>query len=283
MRLRTINIILFISILFVLSTSNKASSDECEATSNKQIDKYIETCKPSDNIQEIGFAPHQKKINSNSGEYAYELIKESYPDKTFPIGDKTYENKIWFYTNIKKDKNNNIPKYIWHLIISPASPTSLAVKYPLEGYLVNIDKESGELFKLGLLNNKKKRYLAKSSVLRDNRVIYTSNKAKMFEYKPVDIIWENLVKSRNFKLITCERERKDKSKEEMPAADSSVIYDYTFYYHKISSDANNVNLDFGYRIPSMKTITHPGKVYGFALNGEGLCLGYKAISAEETR
>ena len=279
MRLRNINIILFTSISFLLSTSNNASSDECEAQSNKQIEKYIETCQGSDNIQEIGFAPHQKKRSPNPGEYAYELLEEGYPYKTFPIGDKKYQNKIWFYTNIKKDENNNIPKHIWHLIISPASPASLAVKNPIEGFLVNIDKENGDLDTLGLLDNEKKEYLAKSSVLEANRVIYTNNKAEMYAYRPIDIIWENLVKSRNFKLIKCERERK----EEMPAADSSVIYDYTFYYHKISAEASNVNLDFGYRIPSEKTITNPGKVYGFVLNEDGYCLDYKTILAEELK
>lgn len=269
MRMRTIIIILFIVTLFFLSTSNDASSDDCEAQSNTQIEKYIGTCQRSDNIQEIGFAPHQKKRNSTLGEYAYERIEKSYPYKTFPIGDKRYENKIWFYSNIKKDENNNIPKYIWHLIISPA------VINPLEGFLVNIDKGNGDLDKLGLQKNDKKD-LAESSVKKANRVIYTNNEAKWGKYKKLDDLWEKLVKSKNFKLIKCERKRK----ENMPSAGTSAIYDYTFYYHKITAEANNLNLDFGYRIPSEKTITSPGKVYGFVLNEDGSCLAYESITAK---
>jgi hypothetical protein len=232
-----------------------------------QIEKYIGTCQRSDNIQAIGFAPHQKKRNSTLGEYAYERMEESYPDKAFPIGDGKYKNKIWFYSNIKKDENNNIPKYIWHLIISPAEIN------PLEGFLVNIDKENGDLDKLGLLE-KDKEDLAESSVKKANRVVYTSNEAKWGKYRKLDDLWEKLVKSKNFKLIKCERERKK-------SADGvSAIYDYTFYYYKITAEASNVNLDFGYRIPSEKTITSPGKVYGFVLNDNGSCLGYESITAE---
>ena len=268
MRTPTIITILFIVPLFFLSTSNDASGDECEAQSNTQIEKYIGTCQPSNNIQEIGFAPHQRKRDSTLEEHTYERTGKSYPYKAFPIGDKKYKNKIWFYSNIKKDDNNTVPKYVWHLIISPAE------KSPLEGFLVNIDKENGDLDKLGLLKTDKNN-LEESKVEKANRVIYTSVKAKWGKTGKVDQSWEKLIKSKNFKLIKCERERKQKT-----AADSSAIYDYTFYYHKITAEADNINLDFGYRIPSEKTITSPGLVYGFVLNEEGSCLGYESIIAE---
>jgi len=269
MRIPTIITVLFIVPLFFLNPSNDASADECEAQSNTQIEKYIGTCQPSNNIQEMGFAPHQKKRGSTPEELAYERTEQGYPYKTFPIGDKKYKNKIWFYSNIKKDENNTIPKNIWHLIISPAAIN------PLEGFLVNIDKENGDLDKLGLLKNDKKD-LAESSVTKDNRVIYTSNEAKWGKYRKLDDLWEKLITSKNFKLIKCERKRKEKT----PAAGSSAIYDYTFYYHKITAEADNINLDFGYRIPSEKTITSPGKVYGFVLNEDGSCLGYESITAK---
>jgi hypothetical protein len=80
-----------------------------------------------------------------------------------------------------------------------------------------------------------------------------------------------LIESENFKLIKCERTRKETSK----------AYDYTFYFHNINTDeAINTNEKYGYRIPSMKTITSPGKVYGFVLDENGSCLGHKTIKVE---
>jgi hypothetical protein len=79
-----------------------------------------------------------------------------------------------------------------------------------------------------------------------------------------------LVKNQNFSLISCERTRED----------TATSYDYTFYFHKISAGPNNVNLDFGYRIPSMKTITTAGEVYGFVLDENGHCLGYGQITSK---
>jgi hypothetical protein len=269
MKLHTIIIIISLNILFFLSTLNKAYSDECEAQSKKQIDKYIETCQDSNNnIQEIGFAPHQEKRKPKPGGYAYERIEESYPDKTFPIGDKNYQNKIWFYTNIKKDKNFGIPKYIWHLIISPAP--KIQQKDDAEGFFVNIGSESGNLDKLGLLEEKEEEYLARSLVEGSNPVIYTNNELDRYQARPLNRIWEKLVKNQNFLLVKCERMREG----------NITDYDYTFYLHKIDEEPNNINLNFGYRIPSMKTITSAGEVYGLILNEDGLCLGYKKITAK---
>lgn len=268
MKLHTIIIIISLNILLFLSTSNNASSDECEPHSDKQIDKYIGTCRPSDNVQDMGFAPLKKKENPNPGKWAYDLKDESYPDDTFPIGDKKYGNKIWFFSNIKKDENNHIPKYIWHLIISPAP--KILQKDDAEGFFVNIDSQSGNLDKLGLLKRKEEEYLAKSSVEGSNPVIYTNNELDRYQARPLNEIWEKLVKNQNFLLIKCERMRKG----------LTAGYDYTFYLHKIDADPNNINLNFGYRIPSMKTITSAGEVHGFVLNEDGLCLGYKKITAK---
>jgi hypothetical protein len=136
--------------------------------SEKQIENYIYDCKnqESDNIQEIGFAPHKKKEFHAPGEYAYVRIKDKYPSDKFPLGDEKYDNKIWFYSSIKR---GYIPKYIWHLIISPASENRQ------EGFLVNIDVKNSDLYKLGLLKKEYKKYLAKSYVESDNRLIYTNN------------------------------------------------------------------------------------------------------------
>jgi hypothetical protein len=262
--------ITLITILFLLSTSITALPDKCKEDRDKLIDKYIGTCRPSDNIQDIGFAPHQRKQNSGPGELAYELIEESYPYNTFPIDDIKYKNKIWFYSNIKKDANNKMPKYIWHLIISPAPKA--AQKDDAEGFLVNIDFSNTDLDMLTLLEEEdEEEYLAKSFVEGSNPVIYTNNEINdIYDAKILNEIWKKLVKNKNFNLISCERTRQD----------TTTPYDYTFYFHKISAGPNNVNLNFGYRIPSMKTITSSGNVYGFVLNEDGLCLGYKQITAK---
>ena len=270
MRPHRITMIMVLTILFFLSTSMNALSDQCKDNRDKLIEKYIQTCRPSDNIQSIGFAPHKRKLKPDPGEWAYELIEESYPYDTFPIDDQNYKNKIWFYSNIKKDANNEIPKYIWHLIISPAPKG--AQKDDAEGFLVNLDSQNADLNMQGFLEREdEEEYLAKSSVEGSNPVIYTNNEIKdIYDAKILNEIWKKLVKNENFRLISCERTREDKT----------TPYDYTFYFHKVSANPSNVNLDYGYRIPSMKTITSAGEVYGFVLDENGLCLGYEQIPAK---
>ena len=270
MRPHCLVMITVFTILFVLGISINALSDQCRDDSVTLINKYIETCQPSENIQGIGFAPHKRKQNFSPGEWAYEQIEESYPYDSFPIDNLNYNNKIWFYSNIKKDGNNKIPKYIWHLIISPAPKG--AQRDNAEGFLVNLDSQNPDLNIQGFIDGQDEvEYLTQSSVEGSNPIIYTNNEIKdIYDARILNEIWKKLVKNENFKLISCERTRED----------TATPYDYTFYFHKISADPNNVNLDFGYRIPSMKTITSAGEVYGFVLDENGHCLSYKQITAK---
>jgi len=273
MRLHTKTIIIFLNISFILSTSNNAFSNECEAQSYGQINKYIKTCGPSDNIQNMGFAPLKKKEHLISGEWAYEFIKESYSDKTFPLGVKEFSDRIWFYSNIKKDGHNKTPRYIWHLIISPA-PKEFQID-EAEAFLVNFNSNNGDVDKLDLLESWDEDLIEKSIIENSSPVIYTNNElTDTFEKSDLNDLWKRLIKNKNMNLIECERVRS------VMRSTVNTAYDYTFYLHEIRSEPDNINLDYGYRIASMKTITSPGEVYGFVLNEDGSCLGYKIIIAK---
>ena len=274
MRRHSKTFILFLIISFILIISNYASANECENQSSEQIEKFIRTCGDSNNIQNLGFAPIKKKANPVPGEWAYEFIKDRYPYETFPISSDVYNNKIWFYSSIKKDEFNNIPKYVWHLIISPA-PVARQLD-EAEAFLVNFNSKNGDVDKLDLLTSTDENIIKQSIVDGSQPVIYTNNELiDKFEKLDLNDIWEKLIANDNMKLIKCERFRNGIARTE-----NSAFYDYTFYLHEISSRPENINLEYGYRVVSMKTITTAGDVYGFVLNEKGSCMGYDKIAAK---
>lgn len=275
-------VVILINISFILSPSNSAPSDNCVLQNSEQINTYIYyNCPNPDNIRpdniKIGFAPFKEKKIKVKGEFAYESVEESYPDKAFPIGDKNFNDEIWFYSNIKKDSNNKMPRYIWHLIISPAS--KIPQRDNAEGFLVNFDsKDPRSIDKLDLLKRRQDEILLKKSVVDGKEPkIYTNNEISqdIFEKSELNEVWKRfLIKSETcWELIECERWRRKKIGRE-------GAYDYTFYLNEIRSEPENVNITYGYRIVSSKKITSPGEIYGFVLNEDGFCLGYQMIPAK---
>jgi hypothetical protein len=285
MRLNTKIFIIFLNILFILSPSISAPSDKCAEQNSEQINTYIKyNCPSPDNIKhdniKAGFAPFKEKKIKFKGEFAYELVEDSYPDKTFPIGDKNFNDRIWFYSNIKKDSNNKMPRYIWHLIVSPAS--KIPQRDNAEGFLVNFDsKDPNRIDKLDLIKRRRDEILLTKSVVDGKEPkIYTNNEISekdIHEGSELNDVWKGLlIKSETcWDLIECERWRRN-----MKIIGREGAYDYTFYLNEIRSEPENVNIKYGYRIVSSKKITSPGEIYGFVLNEDGSCLGYQMIPAK---
>ena len=134
-----------------------------------------------------------------------------------------------------------------------------------------------EAVERGIITNTEKYYLIDNDSFQEYNGgdvrFYTNNSSNEATIKRgINRIWEKLLSHRNMNAVYFEI-NKEKS-------NSDLFYDYTFILYPIKAKPDNINMTRGYLIPSSKLIKHEGKVYGFVLNEDKDCIGYKILEVK---
>ena len=190
----------------------------------------------------------------------------SYRKAINALHDNSNKDTIWLYTSFEKDGNGNIPDFFWNLIVSPEP--AVKQRYNAEGYIVNLT-QSKDILKL---DQNQWMTLLKSRIKSGDKTIFTNftmDESDSSKRGKINELWVKLLTANNMDPIYCERDKQEKP-----------LFDYTFYFSKVSVDKESISLNYGYRISNSKIITSPGTVFGFAFDNKGTCLGFSQMKIE---
>jgi hypothetical protein len=234
---------------------------------NDYLQNIIQSCNNDGSIKAVGFGDIKTKSTSQQSESNYYVVKEYENDEYHKI----YEGyqKIWFYSTVQKNRSGETPEYIWHVI---AIPSEIQHKYKIRGYMNAAT--INEAVEREIITNNEKYYLIDNDSFHDynggNVRFYTNNSSDESTIKRgINRIWEKLLSHRNMNAVYFEI---NKEKDNV-----HLYYDFTFILYPINANPDNINTTRGYLIPSSKLIKRKGKVYGFVLNEEKECVGYKVL------
>lgn len=255
MKLKIEVVLIFVSIFWISTV-----------WANESLKNLLENCENDGSLKSIGFAEIEEQKRKTKNSSKYKIVSE-YKNNTFSKQGKEY-GEIWFYSYIQKDEYGKRPDFIWHII---AIPSEIQRKYSIRGYANK--KTIRHSTKQKLINKAEKKYLKANKTIKEinNIPFYVNNKISDIDNRrSVNDIWE--------KLITCTYMQPIYDEIDKINEHNNVYYDFTIYLYPIDSEADYINLEKGYLVPSSKKVKECGTVYGFVLNKERDCIGYQTLN-----
>ena len=251
------------------------------------LDEYATSCYSDGLVRyKAFFAPmrERKSISKNLkndslrwGAYQFDAKNQNYPDGKYAIKSGK-RNTIWMARGIELDidqidkARSLLPKFVWHVISTP--PLKNTAK-PMNGMIVNggdfgalIDNlpwKENALPKPSVGNLRKHIKLSNIPFMDIHgklRQIPLHNDAKK-ERPWINDIWRGMIGSDALNELVI------KSKD-FRVNNSNAAYSHTFYFWPIA-EADKLGPQ-RLREASYRRVVSPGRVYGFILDPQGICL-----------
>ena len=263
------NIALVVFVALLLTVAGNAQGQSSSSDEHNALMTFFYGC-PSDEddnaFVDVTFAP-VRKLESNEqsqgGTWQSEFIEMKYPDNIY---DLTRGNRIDMVSSLVPPKKGTLPRYLWHLI---SVPKAFNENEDIVGYIPFL-KKAFEAEMPPVWND------YDLSTLHQSRMLYPSSKdeeKKLFfiylhsnleqrqsTIREVRAVWERTVGKSTFQNLVAES-----------FTVTTPSYDHTFIYQDVPQCVECIRTD-GDRRDSSRSVTKPGKAFGFVLSDSGKCL-----------